>query len=285
MKSSLIACSAFAVVLSFTTLPAFAADAAVKAKAREVLDKNKDAVVSVKMVISMRYVFGGRESHKQEHKTEVTGTIVDASGLVVLANSAVNPYGDMDFSFASDGENQQMKPETSITDIMIVTADGKEIPGEFSLKDKDLDLAFVRPKEKLAQPLPFIAFAKTADPEVLEDVIVIGRLGRLLNRASSIGLGSVEAVVKKPRTFYVADVATGFTSMGCPVFNSKGEPLGLSVVRKSPVKDSQSFDIFGGQKPVILPAEDLMEIAKQALNAKLDEKPAEEPKKEEAATK
>ena len=101
------------------------------------------------------------------------------------------------------------------------------------------------------------------------------RRWRELNRANSIGLGLTQAVVKKPRTFYVVDLASGFSSMGCPVFNSKGETLGLSVMRKNPVKGGGGMDFFGGMKPVVLPSEDLMEVAKQALTAKLEEKTAE----------
>ncbi len=257
-----------AVALLLFAYAALAADPDVKAAARKVLEKNKEAIVTVKMVVSTRYVYGGRESHKQERKAEIVGTLLDPSGLAVVSNTAVDPYSDMmDMSMDMGGENMQIKPESNITDIKIVLADGTEIPAEFSLKDKDLDLAFVRPKEKLEKPCPCVNFTKTAEPELLEDVITIGRMGRELNRVNSMGLGIVQAVVKKPRTFYVCDLASGFTGMGCPVFNSKGETLGLCVIRKNPVKGS-GFDMMGGMKPVVLPSEDLMEIAKQALTAK-----------------
>ena len=277
-------CTALGLALSLSCSAAIAADAAVKSKARETLEKNKDAIVTVKMVISTRYVFGGRESGKNERKAEITGTVVDPSGLTVVSNTAVNPMGDMDFSFAGDGENMSVKPETNITDILIVTGDGHEIPAEISMKDSDLDLAFIRPKDKQDKPLPCVAFAKGAEPEVLDEIIIISRLGRALNRSNAVSVGAITSVVKKPRTFYVADVATGYTSLGCPVFNIKGETLGISVMRKSPVKDPQ--DYFGGQAGVVLPAEDLMEVAKQALIAKIEKtEEKKEEKKEEAKDK
>ncbi|MFH0938848.1 MAG: serine protease [Planctomycetota bacterium] len=263
IKNFLLLLLAFAVATG-----AWASEEALKIKAKDLLKKNKEAIVSVKLVATTRYVYGGRESHKNEQKSEIVGTVVDPSGLTVISNTAVNPMDSMDFLFDSGGEKMSVKPETNISDVKIVLADGTEILAEMSLKDKDLDLAFVRPKEKPANPMAYINFAKTAEPDVLEDIITLGRLGRELNRVSSVGLGMVTAVVKKPRTFYVIDAVTGFTSMGCPVFNSKGETLGVSVMRHNPVKGGGN-NFFGGTSPVVLPAEDLMEVAKQALVAKI----------------
>lgn len=244
------------------------ADAALRARAREVLEKNKDAVVFVKAVVSMTYSMGAQQSKKQEQKNEILGTVVDPSGLTVVAASRLDPYsmyGDM--SFNSGGEMSHFKPETNVTDLKLVLADGTEVAAEFALKDKDLDLAFIRPKEKLEKPLPYLTFVKCADPEVLDEIITIGRLGRSLNRSAALAIGDVLAVVKKPRTLYVccSDFAGG--ALGCPVFNSKGEPLGISLMRKSPIKES-NYD-FGS--PVILPAADLAEVIQQALTAKKDE--------------
>lgn len=273
----------FAVIASLALLASAmtvqAEDAAVRAKAKELMEKNKDAIVTIKLVTTTRYVYMGRESHKQENKMEVTGTVLDASGLTVLSYYSTDPYSAMgDFSYESGGDKVEFKPETSVNELKIVLADGTEIPADFVLKDPDLDLAFVKPKEKLTQAPPFIALAKpAAEPEVLDSIISIGRMGREVNRANCVKLGSIDAMVKKPRTFYVCDSGL----LGCPVFNAKGETLGLSVMRKSPVKSS---GFSANMSQVVLPTEDVLEAAKQAAAAKpLSEKKDE--KKEGEATK
>ena len=40
--------------------------------------------------------------------------------------------------------------ETEVNDIKILLEDGAEVPAEIVLRDKDLDLAFIRPKAKPA---------------------------------------------------------------------------------------------------------------------------------------
>ncbi|MBI3831366.1 MAG: trypsin-like peptidase domain-containing protein [Planctomycetes bacterium] len=250
-------------------------DAALRAKAKDLLDKHKESIVTVKVVTTTRYIYLGRETHKQENKLEVSGTVIDPSGLTVLSNYTTDPFSGEEFSFENGGDKVDFKPETSVSDLKIVLADGTEIPADFVLKDKDLDLAFVKPKEKPAQPLPSLAFAKpAAEPELLEEIISIGRLGREVNRASCVKTGNIEALVKKPRTFYVTD--SNF--LGCPVFNAKGETLGLAVMRRSPIKGQ---NMFGGASQVVLPSEDLLEVAKQAAEAKPLAAKANPPKSEE----
>ena len=208
------------------------------------------------------------EENKEEQKLEISGTIIDPSGLTVASMQSIDLDEMLPFAFVHGGEKTEMKPKTDITDIKIVLADGTELPAQFVLRDKDLDLAFVKPKEKPALPLPFITLAKASgEPEVLDEVICLSRLGREVNREASVSLGQVQAIVRKPRTAYVLDDASA--NVGCPVFNHKGESLGLLVTRKSPVQESGGgFFSHGGMQVIVLPSEDVQDASKQALTAK-----------------
>jgi len=251
---------------------AWGADSGLKAAVKQLREKYQDAIVTVKLVVSTRMVYSGRETHKSENKNEVCGTVLDASGLTVISNFASDPTAQMgEYSFSSDGEKMEFKYETDVTEVKIVLADGTELAAQLVLKDKDLDLAFVKPKEKPAQPLFCLPLAKAPAPEIMDEVFVLSRLGREVGRVSAVGAGHISALVRKPRTFYVADLGNAYASMGCPVFDARGQTLGLSVMRMNPIKSGDRWS-YRSVQPVILPTEDLLDVAKQALAAKPEEK-------------
>lgn len=257
-----------AVVLGIAST-ARGADAALKARARRLLEEHRDAVVTVKLVLSTRMIMMGREMNKRESKNEVTGTVIDPSGLTVTSNWAMDPMSAaMEAGAAMAGGEVQFKTETDVVDAKIVLADGTELPARVVLKDKDLDLAFVKPKEEPEEPLPHVSFSKAAvEPEILDDVILIGRLGRAVKRVNSLAVTQIAAIVKRPRKFYVCDIASGFTHIGCPVFTADGETLGVLVMRQTPGGASGAVMMLGGMQPVVLTSEDLLDVAAQAAAA------------------
>jgi hypothetical protein len=90
------------------------------------------------------------------------------------------------------------------------------------------------------------------------------------NRATVVSLGRIEAVLTKPRTFYVLGQTTWGYSLGAPVFALDGKVAGLVLLRntKADLDTTRGF-LFDnlskfGMMPVILPAEDVHEAAKSA---------------------
>src|SRR5512135_3891290 len=78
--------SALLLVLAGLAVPGRADELA--QKGRDIFKKNQHAVVTVQVVLKMSYSGAGRSS---ENRQEITGTVVDASGLTVLALSACDP--------------------------------------------------------------------------------------------------------------------------------------------------------------------------------------------------
>jgi hypothetical protein len=195
---------------------------------------------------------------------------------------------------ARGGDVSQFKFESELTDVKIVLADGTEIPAEVVLRDKDLDLAYLRPSDKPAKALPFVDLARDGKAQLLDEVIVVNRLNQVANRAPAVSIGRIEAIVDKPRTFYVLGQAMWGYALGSPVFSLDGKLVGVLFLRiaKAPVEQSNGF-IFSnlsvfGMMPIILPASDIIDGAKQALEAKSpapEEKPVTEEKTEPPATK
>jgi hypothetical protein len=230
-------------------------------KGREILKKNQHAVVTVTEVLKMS-ASGSRSS---ETKQELTGTVVDPSGLTVLALSACDPS---EIYQRVMGEEYSRRLETEVADLKILLDDGNEIPAEIVLRDKDLDLAFIRPKTKLTTPMAAVDLSKSSAAQVLDEVIALNRLKSAAGRAYSASLERVNAVVQKPRTFYIPDSNMTATSQGSPAFTIDGNILGMFVTRAMSAKGNTSRNYNDLFTSIILPAEDILKAAKQAPEAK-----------------
>ncbi|UCD83813.1 MAG: trypsin-like peptidase domain-containing protein [Deltaproteobacteria bacterium] len=243
--------------------------------ARKIIGKWEDTVITVKMVIKERMIMEGREMNRGENKTEATATVIDPSGLAVLPLFLTDPsriskiFSEGQFGMeGASGFNW----DSEITDLKVLLSDGKEVPARIVLRDRDLDLAFVHPSEKLTKPIPALDLSKDAKPDILDRIVVLTRLGKVANRVPSVCLDRIQAVVKKPRTFYVPGPTAMDAGLGAPVFSSDGKVIGILMLRILPSKGTGIGNLFSGVSgmgmlPIVLPAEDIMEVGKQALEA------------------
>jgi hypothetical protein len=232
-------------------------------KGREIFKQNQQAVVTVQVVLKVSYPGAAKSS---ETRQEITGTVVDPSGLTVLALSAVDPSEMYQRMMSEQGS--QAKLETEVTDLKILLADGTELPAEIVLRDKDLDLAFIRPKTKPGSPMAAVDLSKSAHVQVLDEVITLNRLNSAAGRAYAASLEHISAVIQKPRTFYIPDSSMTSTTLGSPAFAMDGKIVGVFVMRGISVKGGASRNYRDSMTTIILPSEDVLKGAKQAPEAK-----------------
>src|ERR1051326_1644034 len=135
-------------------------------KGRAIFKKNQHAVVTVQIVLKSKFSMGGQGGQSTESRQDVTGTVLDPAGLTVLSLSATDP-GQLLQSMMGDGESR-FKMETELSDVKILLDDGTEVPAEVVLRDKDLDLAFIRPKSKVATPMASLDLTKSAKADLLD---------------------------------------------------------------------------------------------------------------------
>jgi len=240
------------------------ADDALKATGRAALDKHKDAVVAVRVVRKVRNVVQGKELGGGEVRSETAGTVIAPDGLTVVSDAAGDP------NLLLGGDDGAHGTESQVVDVKIVLADGRELPAKFVLRDRDLDLAFVRPDAKDLN-LPHVKLEKATAPAPLDDLIFVYRKGRSLNRVPCVVLGRVEGVLKKPRTFVVPDVLLGLQTLGSPVFDASGRAVGVVVMRRAPGIKADGGgirDLFELINPVVVTSEDVLDAAAQAVKAK-----------------
>jgi Trypsin-like peptidase domain len=246
-----------------------------RAAARDVLKKWQDTVVNVRIVLKTRMAMGGREMQATEETVDAVATVIEPDGLAVMSLTTLNPAGMMNrimgqMGGGGGGEDKfQMTSEP--TDVKIRLSDGREIAAKIVLRDEDLDLAFIRPTAKADKPFTSLALGDEGRPQTLEPVVSISRLGRVGGWVPSASLQSVNAIIERPRTMYVISSSDGFGGgIGTPVFLLNGKLAGLLVLRSMAGNRPGMYSMMGGSEglgllPVILPAADIREVAKQAV--------------------
>lgn len=220
---------------------------------RKLLREHADCVTWVSVTVRVELSAGGRSMPPQEQKLEALGTIIAEDGLTVLSLNKVDPTANILSRIRSPGASVNV----NYTEVMILMQDGTEVPAKLLLKDSDLDLAFVLPIEERKNEFKDIVFSRVPKqaseddlPVILDEVVSIGKLRKTLYRQSTLRRGWVNAVIEKPRTYFVIEN----TSPGTPVFNSMGNWLGVVVYKMVSGRPSEI---------VTLPATDILEIAEQ----------------------
>jgi S1-C subfamily serine protease len=238
----------------------------------------------VTIVIKSKVSMSGMGAQSNESRQDATGTVIDPSGLTVLSLSATDPAGLIQNML--EDNDRGIKMETEVGDIKILLEDGSELPAEIVLRDRDLDLAFIRPKTKPAAPMAALDFSQSSKAEVLDQVVTLNRLGMAAGRAYSASVERISSVVQRPRLFYIPDSTMTTTTLGSPAFTMDGKVLGLFVMRS--VKGRSGGNPFSAQAnnlaSIILPADTIQKAAQQAPavgEAKKETPETKEEKKQE----
>src|SRR5690606_1711260 len=100
---------------------------------RAIFEKNKAAVVTVSLTVNIKASFPGMGSQEQEEKIEVTGTVVDPSGVAVVSLSTADPT----FLFKRMGSSGGMGEgsfDSSISAAEYILENGDEVEAELVLR-------------------------------------------------------------------------------------------------------------------------------------------------------
>lgn len=244
--------------LLFSTPLLHAAQGPLKETALALANSYKDSVLFLSAVVEIEMTAGDSPAKKDERKLEILGTVIGSDGLIVVPLSTLDMASSMDGRTVNTPKGPlKISAKSTTKEVKILMPDGSEVDAKVVAKDPDLDLAFIRPEKPEEVKLTAIDTADSAPLSLLDDVVILGRLGKELSREPVVMTSEVAAIITKPRTF----VKVGTQTLGMPVFNKDGKFVGFGVSRFSPKGDSDE-----GPKAsnVVLPAEDLMESAAQA---------------------
>ncbi len=228
-------------------------------KGRALLEENRGAVITVRSVLNISY--GGGED---ERENEANGTLITPDGLTVLSLAALDPTIMMQ-RMRGDQDNIVSK----ITNLTLLFADDTELDGEVVLRDQDLDLAFVRPVTKPEEPLPYVDLENRAQPQMLDQLILLGQLGKVARREHMAFVERVEAIVARPITFYVLGEDRGRAVACSPAFTTDGVFVGIGVMRA--IRTSASAGMGDNVLVVVIDAEEIERTAEQVPDWKAPE--------------
>jgi hypothetical protein len=249
------------------------APADIRATGRQLAKESASAILTVRLVISHKIGYEGQQSQEGERKNEISGTVISPDGLTMVPLSEIDP-SEMFRRMRSDGD--KVSCETRVKDLKLILDKKTEIPATVVLRDPDLDLAFLRPIDKPKEPMKYIDLAKNTTPELLQQVCVLARMGKVADQEIGVMTGEIQAIVSKPRTFYVPSAELASGGFGVPIFAADGTVVGVVLMRTLPGAAAQESG--GDALAIILPAADIKEIADQA-----PEKGAAEPEPASAA--
>ena len=237
----------FILAIAASLLGVVAAHADIQADARKIQEAHQDAVVYLSAVIEFE-----RRGRTREASLETLGTIISKRGLIVTSNSSLGQSPD------SDGDLPKLQ------DLKVFMPDGAELPATLVMQDVDLDLAFLQIDNKDDEPtLTHVSLVEEGPKyELFDHFVMVGRQEEDLERLSSVHVGRVTSVVKRPRLVYRVS-GTSEEPQGAPAFNANGDLVGL-IVRK----------IYQGKlgSVIVLPTKAIHKVAQQ-VTGPVEEKP------------
>ena len=234
-------------------------------KGRDVFEMHKNAVVTVQAVIGMS--FGGET---RDRETWANGAVIDPSGLTVVSLNFLDPL-----SLFEGMDTQRGEMSSKVVSIKILLPDAQELPALVALRDKDLDLAFLRPTKPPDSPMPHISLDNSAVPELLETVAVITQLGEVARRAHCVLVDRIEAIVERPRSYYIMGSHRSRDVLSSPVFTLDGRFVGFGAMRA--IRTAKSRDFGDNVLVVVVPPADLREaIAQLPETPEGDDAPADD---------
>ncbi|MCC6484035.1 MAG: trypsin-like peptidase domain-containing protein [Armatimonadetes bacterium] len=258
MKTSVISTATLAIaLLASSRAPAdLSAD-----QARDILNKVAPAVVSVRTATKTTMAMEGRQADKIDQESESTGCVVSPDGLTAVSLTGIDPYSSYGDMFASMGDDFRVDVQSEISDIKLRFNNGTEVPAEVVIRDKDLDIAFVRPKKKLAAPVPFVDLSASGDAEILDSTLVVTRFGKQNRWETMASVARIRAVFTKPRRMFLLQEMgdRAQESLGSLAMSQEGKTLGVILLRRLPAMGKNRPNAF----LIVLPAKDVMTVAKQ----------------------
>lgn len=216
-----------------------------------VLERWAPAIVTVKVVLEAEINSMG-EVHREESREELQGSIVDASGIVMVSNTPLSTdrFEEM-WNAMGEGAPDGFEVKLTPQDVkVVISPDGEELPAFLVARDTILDLAFLQIEDLGTRSLAVVPFDDGARPPIGEEVVSVVRLNRGFGYAPYVETGRIAGYVAKPREAFLLDGTV--SSLGLPVFDHGGNIVGAYVSLSSGIGNDGAGGM-GGMMGMISP--------------------------------
>ncbi len=237
------------------------------------------SVVAIKFVLKME--FGGFGD--DENEQEVSGLMIDPSGLVLVSNMQFGGFLGMMQQY-SGGSNlhASIKPEKIR---VLVGEDTVGVDAKLIARDTELDLAWVKIEKAPDQPYEAVDFVASVAVSVGQLLYTVSHADKFFDRTPVVGELRIAGLAKKPRALLLPGGGgggagmMGMGGMGSAVFTSAGEPVGVLVMQMPSREDGDGGrnDMFGmmfsgGSGGVaVLPGAEVAAATERALKTAADD--------------
>ncbi len=170
-------------------------------------------------LVCVKYVLEiGTEDDAMEVSGEVTGSLVDPSGLVMIPGSSLH---------AGIGEGESQAPKMKASNFVVVFPDDdKEYDAVLAATDTKLNLAFLAPAGLGDRKIECVDFsARAGTPSLGAELVGVDRLGKGFDYAPYFEKYVVSGEVRQPRPMYV--LSCSMSILGLPIYDLSGRPVGV----------------------------------------------------------
>ncbi len=287
---------AIVVAVSITSAGPARAEESGPAALAKLRDEASQSLVTLKCVISLR--IGGRGAGgDQETEAEVTGVMIEPSGLILCSNMQLGGIGGMvSRIFGRSVPGFSMTSEVVDVKVVVGGDEDEELPAKLLARDNDLDLAWIQIEEP-DRTFPALKWSTDATPELGSRLVGVRQMGKHFDRLSVIGLFTLVGETEKPRKLWVTQEALS-EHLGLPIWDLSGRALGVVVVQAPEPSGGggggmNPFSMMGSLSGLqesfagmVLPASEVLratERAKAAAESGADSSPADQPDDRDAS--
>lgn len=201
---------------------------------KQVLEKIQPNIVTVRAVIKID-VKSDEETESNESKFTLQGVVLTSDGLIMASGVLLSSESFKQLIGLEDDESVSFTI-TPQSFKVIFGAETQEYEAKLVATDSQLGIAFLKITNLEGRTLTPITFVNE-ELSIGKEVLSVSRLPKGYDYAPYFATGRIISEVSKPRKAYLME--GNISELGLPVYNMKGEAVGVLVILQHGLKDEE----------------------------------------------
>ena len=233
---------------------------------KQLLEKLQSNIVTVRVVIKVEFK-SEEETESDESKFTLQGAVLTSDGLV-MASGVLLSSESFKQLIGVDEDDEVKITITPQSFKVIFGSETKEYDAKLVATDSQLGIAFLKITNLEGRAIAPIVFSNE-ELSIGKEVLTVSRLPKGYDYAPYFATGRIISEISKPRKAYLME--GNISELGLPVYNTKGEAVGVLVLLKHGLKGEEvdfGFRMnFGDDSGTsfLLPASAVRPLIEQAI--------------------